>query len=254
MDVPGLVRDDPESSSPHLLDDRFLLHPCTFHGRPAVLKQPIDGEGFRGLRREAKFYRAEGSKLDGVVQKVLEVLEDENDEGEFVGIVLEALREEEGWRKLRAYSLLSREEAETLYSHLLALHTIGHYTHNPSGAEKVLYRPSPTASQPGSLCLFDFTFAESRHACPGSECSELRRARLSLGLEEEALTEEQEGEDEWGEHSLKAFRRIWERRREMREAYEREHGIAPRPPYCRQYDGPLDLPKIAPSQPEMREA
>ncbi|BGP14212.1 hypothetical protein JCM10213v2_002155 [Rhodosporidiobolus nylandii] len=155
---------------PHLtkalvLGRHFNLYPCTFHGQPAVLKEPRDGEGFWRLRRKAKFYRAMGSKLDGVVQKALEVLEDE--EGEIIGIVLEALKAEDDWRKLRYYSLLSREEAESLYSHLHALHTTGHYIHGMFEAENVFFRPSSVEGQPGSLRLFNFVGAESRHDCPG---------------------------------------------------------------------------------------
>ncbi|GAA5931938.1 hypothetical protein JCM10213_005897 [Rhodosporidiobolus nylandii] len=137
----------------------------SFWHTPAVLKEPRDGEGFWRLRRKAKFYRAMGSKLDGVVQKALEVLEDE--EGEIIGIVLEALKAEDDWRKLRYYSLLSREEAESLYSHLHALHTTGHYIHGMFEAENVFFRPSSVEGQPGSLRLFNFVGAESRHDCPG---------------------------------------------------------------------------------------
>ncbi|GAA5931877.1 hypothetical protein JCM10213_005879 [Rhodosporidiobolus nylandii] len=163
---PDLILSQDLHPSSVLFREQFTLLRGTYYNRPVVVKEARDDEDdFLLLRSEARFYRAVGSRLEGLIQRALEVIVDED--GEVQYIVLEELAEKDGWEPLKYFSRLSREEAYNCFE-----------------PDCVFYRPSNTPGEPSSFRLFNFSYAESRHECPGADCRELVEARRSLGFEE----------------------------------------------------------------------
>ncbi|BGP14210.1 hypothetical protein JCM10213_005898 [Rhodosporidiobolus nylandii] len=217
------------------------LYRGTYHNHPAVVKQCRDDEGGSRLRREARFYRAVDSRLDGQFQRALEVVVDEDEE--IQSLVLEELAERDGWELLNYFSRLSREETENLYFLLANFHSISRYTHGRFEPDRVFYRPSTTAGEGGSFRLFNFSFAESRHECPGPGCGELVSARRSLGIEEHVKPVRPPRQYEgWELEYVRKRAEAWKQHLERARAEELRSG---RPPVYRAYDGPLDLTRRA---------